>query len=1263
VSTRNSLRVLVTFVGLLLAAISPLTGQTSNLGSVNITVVDPSGAAIPNVQLELTDLATNDVRRAETQPNGIYTFPNLPIGTYKLTLAANGFQNQVFETVVVQAARQTSLNATMQIGGTTQTVVVQSDAAPVVDTTSSVLSTTIDTKQVVNLPILNRSVMGLAFLVPGWASTGANSSNGTWNNMPGGAVVSADFDGTPGISNRFRSGGFNYGTTSVQPRMENVEEMTIQTAQIDLGGTGTSAMRISIVTRRGTNAFHGRLFEDFRNSVLQANSWINNARGLPRGQFNLNDFGGNIGGPILKNKLFFFFTWAQSIQPQTNTATTPILSQDAQRGLYTYRDTAGNMRTVNLLQIGAQGGGRGTVHPNIADQFSKMNQSVANGVLIPTTDPNLSNLSFQWNSRVKNYYPATRVDWNAKDYLRFRWSYAQQKNNWENRYNEQFPGVDPINKTSSGGNNRIAGFGFDWTISPTLINQFQSGYMYQYSVFSPENLGLPLETMFRQNWGYGTSLYGGAYPRRAISSFYPLLSANNSLTWQKGSHSYIFGASWWREQDHYWNGAGGEPSINFGITAQDPLSAVFNTALTQQLASNQNLNQAQALYALLTGRISGANIAVGRPLDPATKTYKPFGAYNLNEISQAAGFWVQDSWRIRSNFTLNYGLRMDYVRDTYNKDGGYSTLPTLGDLWGPTPVGAAFQPGVLGGVNNPTFRAQVHTYKPVFNYSPAMAIAWSPQMENGFLGKLVGKGKTVIRTGYSLRHYTEGAQNFWAYASNSGQFFFQQGVLQSNPTPTLGNFTPGSLHFGDPLPPYLLTPREYATQVPASQLFAAATFWGMNPDIVQPYVQQWNFGIQRSVGPTSAVEVRYVGNLSLKQWLGYNINDINIFENGFIDEFRRAQGNLAVNRANGRGNTFINNGLPGQAALPIFQSAFGGVNSNFANGAYINNLDNGAAGTLANAVANNPTFLCNMVGTAAFPACAARGVNVAGAGYPVNFFQVNPFATGRAVNYLDAAGMSNYHALQLEFRQRPTWGAQFNVNYTWAKSMGISAQNGIQGQGNNIYFTARNFRLNYQPGIFDIRHVFRVSGTYDLPFGQGKPFLSGNKALNYLVGGWTLGTITVIQSGTPAVMSGGFGTINTTDAGVAFADGTTLRDFQSAIGVYKGGNPWVTTVDPKFIAATGQANSTLVRPHNTAGVWGYRPVVYGPGWWNIDMSVNKAIPIREGLRASLQALFLNALNHPTFGLGGMNVQSLTFGQATGGPSNARIIQLRANIEF
>lgn len=1263
--------------------VTGLYAQTSTAGSVNVTVVDTSGASIPDASLELQSVETNDVRHAQTQSNGIYQFQGLPFGRYRLVVSKPGFESSVFESVDVQTSRITDVKATLTVGRTTQKVVVEA-ASPLIETTSSTLADTIDTKQVADLPVIGRNVMSLSFLVPGWATSGvvtagnsgAANTNGTFNNMPGGAVVSADFDGTPGISNRFRSGGFNYGTTAVYPRIEDVGEMTIQTGQLDLSGTGTSAMRISIVSRHGTNEFHGRLFEDFRNTVLNANSWSNNARGLPRNILKLNDFGVSVGGPILRNKLFFFGTYAESIQPVSNIATVngvppSVLSPAAQQGLFSYRAGNGSIRTVNVLQIGASGGGGGTVLPSIASQFQKINGVLNQGSLTPTSDPNLSSFSFQVPAKTTSYYPDIRLDYNATDNLRFFATYSQFKQDSTHANTPIYPGIDPTDYVSNVSNNRIGGIGIDWTIRPTLINQFHAGYMYQYRGFDTENQGIDLTSISQQTWNYGTSLYQSAvYPRLPISSFYPLLSANDSVSWQRGDHSFVFGASWYREQDHYWNGPGGFPNYTFGISPQDPLAAVFANALAG--TSTTNLTNAENLYAELTGRISAVAIAVGRPLDPATKTYKPFGSYNLDEVQSATGIWFQDSWRMRPNLTLNYGLRWDFVGDDHDVNGGYSTLRTLGDLWGPTPVGAIFQPGALGGVVNPQFQAGVHVYNASYvNPSPAIAIAWNPQGGDSFWGRLLGKN-TVIRTGYSLRHYQEGAQNFWAYASNSGQFFFQQGNLNSNPATGVGNFAPGSLTFGDTLPPYFLSPASYSTTVPAANLFPG-TFYGMNPKIRQPYVEQWNFGIQRQLGSSSAIEVRYVGNLSLHQWLGYNINEVNIFENGFLNEFRNAQNNLAVNKAAGRGNTFANLGVPGDVPLPIMAAAFGSAtSSNFSNGTFLTYLNTGAAGSFANNLSgsgSNINFYCNMVGTAAFPPCASKVASARGAGYPINFWQVNPYSAGRADWYLDAAGASNYHALQVEFRQRAFHGAEFNVNYTWSHSLGIAAQNGIQGMNGQLYFTDRNFRLNYGPSLFDIRHVLHASGTYDLPFGKGRAFLNSNGLLDRVFGGWSIGTILVIQSGTPIQLLGGYSTVNANDSGIIM-NGLTTAQLQSQTGVYRSGNPWVTVFSPNLIASNGAATSALA-PANIPGVWGYRPYIYGPHWFNDDLSINKAIPFTERVRLTLQAEFLNLTNHPTFAIlnGGQNapqsanVQNLTFGQVTSGPSTARNIEFRANIVF
>ncbi len=1233
------------------------------MGSVSVNVTDPSGAGIPGAALSIKDTSTNLVIKAETQQNGTYTFPSLTFGVYELSVSKDGFEGQIFQGLQVQTGRSTTVNAKLKVGTTQQTVTVSGES-PLVETNSNVLSDTIDTKQVTNLPLSGRNMYALAFLVPGWSSNSPGSTAGTFDNLPGGAIVSADFDGTQAISNRFRSGGYTYGTSVVQPRIEDVAEMTIQTAQLDLSGNGVAAMKISIVTRRGSNAFHGRAFEDFRNSDLNANSWLNNARSVARPAQILNDFGGSVGGPIIKNKLFFFGTYAMSKQPGTTTATASILSAGAQAGIFQYKATNGSIQSVNVLNIGGAAGGPTGINSSIATQFGQINGVLKNGTLTPGSDPNISTLSWLYAAPANAYFPAMRFDYNLNDKIRLSASYSQTKTSNPHTYAPNFPGgIDPVDNSSTAGNNKIAGFGVDYTIKPTLINQFHAGFMYQASFFSPENLGLDGSQVVQQFWGYGSSLYGGSYPRQAISSYYPMLSWNDSIVWQHGNHSITAGGGWWHEQDHYWNGAGGGyPGISLGLTSNDPLLASFQTALSSAGLTTTQQSSAEGLYATLVGRVSSVAIdGGGRPLDVATKQYKQFGNYNLDEAMAAGNAFVQDRWRITPNLSLSFGLRWDFVGNDQDVNGLYSSPASVADFWGPTTIGALFQPGALNGVQNPQYTAKKSAYNSSWkNPQPAIALAWSPTT-GGFLGKLLPHDKTVIRAGWSLRNYQEGAQNFWAFASNSGAFFYQSGSLTADTTGAVGTFKPGSLTLGQTLPPYALFPQQWSPQIPASQLSFGNSFFAMNPNIRQPYVEQWNIGIERQLGAGTALEVRYAGNMGQHEWFSVNLNEVDTLNNGFLQEFVNAQNNLTINQANGKGSTFVNNGLPGQSALPIFASAFGSTTgSSYTQ--FITQLQTGQAGSVANTLARTQSDICNMFGSKLIP-CATRGLGGAGTSYPINFFEVNPIATGSSLNYLDAIGHSNYHSLQVDIRQRLWRGMQINANYTLAHSLVLGPVNGYQANAGGSFQTLRNNYLSYRPSTYDIRNVFHLSGTYDLPFGRGKQFFGTGKLANEVLGGWTLGTILVIQSGPPSQITGGYLTQNANDGGVNFANGVTAQTIQNSISVQRTGNPWVQTVAPGMLAANGGIASGFYAPNTTPGVFGANPYIYGPHWFNDDMSLNKSIPIRESVRADLQFQFLNVFNHPAFGLGSLAAQSLTYGQSTSLITTARRIEIRANIVF
>jgi len=309
-------------VPILLAAAVP--SAWAQAGGVTVTVVDPTGSVVVDAGLELRDLATNTVRKARTQEVGNYRFVNLPLGAYALSVSAPGFESQVFNNVVVQAAQTTDLKAVLTVGAPTQTVQVSGEAAPLIATTVNSIGTTVTTAQVEGLPLQGRNVTQLTTLMAGYT--------GTWNGLPT-AAQGNNVDGVVSSTSRMKFGG--NATPVVGVRLENIQEMTVQTDAMDMNqGFGNSAMQINMATKRGGNAFHGMLFEDHRNAALNANSWINNARRIRRPALILNDFGGNFGGPILRDKLFFFGSMAIQKLPSGNERNTNVLAPSAQSGVF-----------------------------------------------------------------------------------------------------------------------------------------------------------------------------------------------------------------------------------------------------------------------------------------------------------------------------------------------------------------------------------------------------------------------------------------------------------------------------------------------------------------------------------------------------------------------------------------------------------------------------------------------------------------------------------------------------------------------------------------------------------------------------------------------------------------------------------------------------------------------------------------------------------------------------------------------------------------
>ena len=453
---------------------------------------------------------------------------------------------------------------------------------------------------------------------------------------------------------------------------------------------------------------------------------------------------------------------------------------------------------------------------------------------------------------------------------------------------------------------------------------------------------------------------------------------------------------------------------------------------------------------------------------------------------------------------------------------------------------------------------------------------------------------------------------------------------------------------------------------------------GIDPNLRAPYTVNYSFGIQRELWKNNVLEVRYVGNQSKLAWRTSNLNEVNIFENGFLNEFKNARNNLTINQA-ANVNSFQNLGRAGQVATPIFDAAFGArgglaaiaAASGYTSPGFITNLQNGEAGALATTLATNQNYVCRMFGNSFSPCGRVLPLANAPGAYPINFFLLNPFVAGR-LNYVDNGGWHSYNGLQVQFKQRLSQHLNWATNYTMSKSLtNLATDNATQSLD---YTTLRDPGQNRRLSQFDIRHVLQTFGTYALPIGRGRWLSTGKRTLDNLLGDWTLGSIFVFNTGQPIQLTGGFATVNNSNSpainGVRLANGVTLQQIQKLFDAERTrltGRAGTTdlqrlAVDASLIGPDGRANPQFLLPNTTPGEFGQLLFLRDRNTFQWDASLTKNFRITEKTKFELFASFNNVLNTPRWGFPDANAFSTTFG-VVGAPANNRTINLRGTLSF
>jgi Carboxypeptidase regulatory-like domain len=1085
--------------------------QGSSTASISGVVIDSDGGVIPGADVMVKNVATGEMFTTISSEKGVFSVPALITGTYSVSVSLTGFKTAVLNNVIVNAGVPANVRATLEVGGLAEEVLVTANSA-LVPMQSATVATVLDTRQVASLPLSTRGAADFIVFLPG-VTTPGGSRDSIVNGLPQ-STINMTLDGVNIQDNTLKStDGF---FAIVNPRLDAVEEISFTSAAAGAESAGNGATQIRYTTKSGTNEFRGGAFHQYRSDALNTNTWFNKRDNLPKTQLLQNQPGFNIGGPVMlpgfdgHNRAFFFVNYEELRQPASTRRNHTIFHPDAERGIFRY-SAAGGVQTVNLFELAARSGQTSTPDPIMSKLLADIrNATTKEGNVRDLTDPLYQEFSYLVPTRSMNHYPTVRLDYQLSARHRLTWSmnfqYFGGGPDTTNNREAYFPGFPVVADQWS--TRRATSGWLRSIIGPTTVNELRVGYggapvIFAEGQFTKAQFSGPVANQggFYLNMANAlgltasSSMNAGASGSTSGRDAYHYF-VEDTLNWQKGAHSINVGGNytqfelWQRNQNVV-------PELRFSVVQGDPAESMFVVGNFPG-ASTTNINNARALYAILTGRVSEVR-GVAR-LNPDTGKYEYLGQSLQVARQRQLGFWLQDGWHVGPNFTLNYGARYDLSFPFISLNNSYS-IGDLDDVYGISGVGNLFKPGVQTG-QPPTFRqlgAGERAYPMDWNnLAPSIGFAWTPFAEESWLRHLTGgPSDFVVRAGYNRAYTRLGLTDF------AGQVANNPGVsLNAFKQLSLGNLGPLPLLMRDPsrLGPadFPATPTFPYTEVVSGDITI------FSPDLVVPLSDTWQAGITRALGSTMSVEVRYLGARSADNWRTNDYNELNIIENGFLDEFKLAMVNLQANNAAGgsRAGSFAYFGPgTGTSPLPIFLAYFNGVNRNGAGDASAYTSTNFRSTTYLNPLARfNPNPYSSA--TSLNGDATLRGRAVA-AGLPSNFLLVNPDLLGGA-NIVENEGRTFYNSLALEFRRRAANGLSFQSSYVLGHA--------TQSQFLSLRIDSPMLRNGGEEG--DVSHAVKVNAVYPLPFGRNQRFGSGaGAARDRLIGGWQIAANARVQSG------------------------------------------------------------------------------------------------------------------------------------------------------
>jgi hypothetical protein len=1249
---------------------APAAGQTANTAIVLGTVTDKATAVVPDAKVELVNPATNDTKTVTTNSSGQFAFPSVAPGAYTLKVSKSGFATTTVGNLKVDVDKSYTEDVTLEISSGKEVIEVSAQAQAELQTTDAVVGNVVGETELMHLPTLGRDSRELLTLQP--LSTPFETSNGGGYGNSGGTIAGArsdqnafNLDGIDITDNTIAGGGNQVPVIPIG--VENVAEFRVGVTNNNASFGRSEGGQINVISKSGTNSYHGSVYWFHQNSALNANTWDNgHTPDNPAGtKFTKkqpqhdNRVGASVGGPIRKDKTFFFGNYELRRFPQSAEVERIVPTSTLRNGILVFNGVQYNLATSTAC--GPTGGlpcdPRGIgISPTIQKLWNMMpagnDTNVGDG---------FNTMGFRTSvaEPLKDDFVNFRLDHNFTDKVKFFGRYMYHRNIAPNALGQNTGQVDFIGgsaTSSSASDIRGDGFtaGLDWQISPSLVNSFHAGWIrsrQDFNVVRPRvsaaQLALPgtdsaLGTVALAPGLGQTGLIDTVVDVDTQRARHQAIYDSNkqyveTLTWIKGKHTVVGGSDirWLptiHDRDDKVIG-----SVNSLVATLDATGGlnIPNMYTPPALLNSPLQGTWDRLYAASLGLVSNVGILAVRDGNLNTK---PLGTSLVAKTTlRSYNFFLQDSWRIKPSLTLTYGLSYGWqttpheqnqqqtlIANHDNKDQIINAFDYIQAKQNAAENGDIFNPTLSYVTIKNSGRSDVFNVD-YGDWAPRFSAAWNPSFRDSFLGRAFGDRKTVMRGGYGIAYDRVNtvqsviipmlgvgfAQTINVRLPNcavSGSAGAGCGVDATAPGSVFRVGVDGQV----PTPP---APSALTSPIVPALGFSELLSFQNDPQFQVGRAHMVDFTIQRNLPGQMILELGYVGRFARHLAASVNFNSVPYM---FKD---KSSGQTFAQAFDSVATAIRANQVP--TAQPWFEHL---VPNSCGTGTSTSCLVSSNASDFRNDNLSNLFLTID-------PARLAAGLPT------FNNLQVLEL-------FMRASrDKSNYNAFVITLRNNSWHGLLFDVNYTFSKSLDTvgAVQNAAE-----YYSSSYNPHLDYGPSFFNRPHVFNGLFNYDLPFGANHRLGSSHAFVNRAIGGWYTAGIVRMSSGVPNLVTvsgqtfggGLFFGINSgmvPTVPVASLGGGGINSGVCSTGAGSGGNGSNCGANKGsgtglnyFSDPAGAINKfrqVLIATDKNDGRSSPLP---GLSYWDADFRLGKVTKITEKLRVELSADFLNVFNHPNF---------------------------------